>query len=273
MRVSFAGAAFIVAVAVASTASGVRAAVVAPTLNVLVFGGSATARINGIPFAQERQGGAVVERLPGGGSSTNESPVTLASTVYQFFCRNGDNEIGVDADITAPHGSVEMILQGPQGPLFDQKLTKSGSIAHVVTLSGLPAWNWTAADAVTDDAPGLLDAVAQLQQAFSAKDAAQVVALEARFFDNLRMAGTQIPSGAALEQVFADHLKSESLAPLPGAADLTVKSYAGGRIFSVTDASGHAPVLLRDPHSPEHPDEFGKFWSRIEGRWYVTIEN
>lgn len=245
-------------------------------LNVQVYKARAVVKINGIPTHYIQQTGPKVSKLEGGGTYTDSSPENLFDTDYLSLCRNGDNTIEVEATITGSDGQVQMQLQKSSDDpvLFNQTLSKSGTLSYTLNKKDLPEWAWTHADAVADGKTELLKAVAEYQQAYAKKDAARIDAFEHPYFDDLVHAGV-IPA-SALKQALkerAQALPSQKLRPLVPASDLVAESYLGGKLYVVTDRNHHAPVRQEMEGEPEMTNDVGKYWSRIGGKWYVVKLN
>lgn len=242
------------------------------TLNVSVIGAEGTVRVNDVPVNYFRQAGPKVSKTEHG-TFTDASPVSLISTGYLLLCMNGDNKLAVEARITDPKGEVDvrLVKSLDEPPLFDQKLTQSGTLNYTLPQSGLPEWTWVKADAVTDGKNELLKTVAVYQQAFVKKDTAAIHAFERSYFDNVQK--MQAMPAEALQEALkgeANDIRSARLRPLAAPADLLVEAYLDGRLYVVTDKNHQAPVLLESPGMSGHPWGMGEYWSRIGGKWYVV---
>ncbi len=242
------------------------------SLNVNAIGAQGVVRVNGVPVHYFKEAGPKVSQTSTG-TFTNASPVLFVSTSYLLLCNNGDNNLTVEAQITDPQGEVHMTLvkSMDQPPIFDQKLKHSGTLTSTLPQRGLPQWNWTKADAVTDGKSELLKTVAAYQQAFVKKDIAAIDAFERPYFDNVLMMQAMPPS--ALQEAQSEDAKdirSAKLQPLPAAGELLVESYLGGRLYVVTDKNHNAPVMLTSADAPGLPWGMGEYWSRIGGKWFVV---
>jgi len=229
-----------------------------------VYGADAVFKVNGVPQSYIRHPG----------QKGNASPESVSGTGYALLCRNGENKIELEATVTDPKGYVAMsAYKDPEQPLYQQKLSKSGTLAYTLNANDFPEWSWTKADAVADGKAELLQAVAEYQQAFVKKDEARIEAFEKPLIDDVVRTGMIKPEMLKeLSKQRAAELRTLKLRPIPAAADLTVQVYMDGKLYMVTGKDHQAPVRQQLEGDPGMTNDHGQYWSRIGGKWYVVVQ-
>lgn len=230
-----------------------------------VYGADAVFKVNGVPQTY-------LKHL---GQKGDDSPKNISGTGYALLCKNGENKIEVEATITDPKGYVAMSAYRDfdQPKLYEQKLTKSGTLIYTLNVNDFPEWSWTKADSVTDGKSDLLKALGEYQQAFVKKDAARIEAFEKPLYDDVIRTGMMQPEMLKeLSKQRAEQLRTLKLRPFPATADLAVQSYMDGKLYVVTDKDHQAPVRQQLGNDPGMTNDSGKYWSRIGGKWYVVMQ-
>lgn len=146
------------------------------------------------------------------------------------------------------------------------QLQQSSSQKSVLTVRGLPTWQWQNGEKTLHDVEEIKAAVKELHRAFKNKDIKAIRKTEAPLFQDMEL----LTGREGLERrVYRNEIIEKGQVEVLRA--FTIVPFDNGRIMRVSGADGEAPIRVYFRYGNGGKVILtGQFWSKIKGQWRVV---